>query len=104
MLDEYIQLPNEQVRTYANRIKANWRQAGWNVTELEIARYDMAWGGLWYHLKNEIRPMTPKSEQFESVEELFNKAATSEVVHPQSDGKKPGGQQRQPESSYKGGK
>jgi hypothetical protein len=104
MLDEYIQLPNEPVRTYANRIKANWRQAGWNLPELEIARYDMAWGGLRHHLKNKIGPMTPKSGRFESIEELFDKAAASEVVHTQSDGKKPGGQQKQPESSYKGGK
>jgi len=30
-MQEYQQLPNEAVRVYANRLKANWRRAGWNL-------------------------------------------------------------------------
>jgi len=30
-MQEYQQLSNEAVRVYANRLKANWRRAGWNL-------------------------------------------------------------------------
>ena len=35
LMQEYIQLPQESVRAYANRVKANWRPAGWNLQKHE---------------------------------------------------------------------
>ena len=35
-MQEYHQLPNESVQVYANRLKANWRRAGWNLIMHEV--------------------------------------------------------------------
>jgi len=112
LMQQYIQLPQESVRAYVNRVKANWRQAGWNLQRHEEVLYDIAWAGLRNSLKNKVGPMTPACSRFDSLDKLFHKAAASEVTHVEN--KKPQlqqqpqqqqQQQKQPmDSSSKGGK
>jgi hypothetical protein len=45
-MQEYQQLPNEAVRVCANRLKANWRRAGWNQITQKVVLYDIAWAAL----------------------------------------------------------
>jgi len=78
-MQEYQQLSNESVRVYANRMKANWRRAGWNLITPNVVLYDMAWSGLRYALKTNVRPWIPKDkDRFETLDELFDCAAPSE--------------------------
>jgi hypothetical protein len=107
LMQEFTQLPQEPVRAYANRLKANWRQAGWNLQKHEEVLYDIAWAGLRNSLKNKVGPMTPTCGRFDTMDELFDKAAASEITH--IDSKKPqqqqSQQQKQPmDTPHKGGK
>jgi len=111
LMQEYIQLPQESVRAYANRVKANWRQAGWNLPKHDEVLYDIAWVGLHDPLKNKVGLMTPTCGRFDNLDEFFDKAAASEVTHVET--KKPQQQQQQQQqrqqkqptdSSSKGGK
>jgi len=79
LMQEYIQLPQESVTVYANRVKANWRQGGWNLQKHEEVLYDIACAGPHNSLKNKVGPMTPACCRFDSLDELFHKAAASEV-------------------------
>jgi hypothetical protein len=105
-MTDFLQGANEPVRVYANRIKANWRAAGW-LPQDNKNLYEIAWSGLRPGLKSKIKPLTPKNGRFDSMEELFDRAADSEV---KPDGKKPQPQQPQQqqrqsgESSQQGGK
>jgi len=90
-MQEYQQLSNESVRVYANRMKANWRRAGWNLITHNVVLYDMAWPGLRHALETKVRPWIPKDkDRCETLDELFNCAAASES---KPEEKKPGGQQ-----------
>ena len=93
LMQEYIQLPQESVRAYANRVKANWRQAGWNLQKHEEVLCDIAWAGLRNSLKNKVGPMTPACGRLDTLDEFFDKAAASEVTHVEN--KKPQQQQQQ---------
>ena len=42
--------PNETVRSNANRIRTNWRDAGWDEATNAAILYDYAWSGLLLHL------------------------------------------------------
>jgi hypothetical protein len=103
-MQEYQQLPNESVRIYANRLKANWRRAGWSLITHEVVLYDMAWAGLRHALKTKVRPwISSGKDRFDTLDQLFDCAAASEF---KPDDKKPGGQQqqqRQAGESQKGG-
>jgi len=105
-MTDFLQGANEPVRVYANRIKANWRAAGW-LRQDNKDLYEIAWSGLQPGLQSKIKPLTPKNGRFDSMEELFNRAADSEV---KPDSKKPQPQQPQQqqkqsgESSQQGGK
>jgi len=79
-LQWYIQLPEESVRAYANHLKANLRQAGWNLQKHEDVFYNIAWAGLRNSLKNTVGPLMPVSGRFDSFHEIFDKAAASEVT------------------------
>jgi len=93
-------------------VKGNWRQAGWNLQRHEEVLYDIACAGHHNCLHNNVGPMTPGCGRFETLDEIFDKAADSEVTHVES--KKPEQQQHQqqqqqqqkypPDSSSKGGK
>jgi hypothetical protein len=78
-MHEYQQLSNESVKVYANRMKANWRRAGWNLITHDVVLYDMAWSGLRHALKTKVRPWIPKDkDRFETLDELFHCSAASE--------------------------
>jgi hypothetical protein len=111
LMSGYIQLPRESVRAYANRLKANWRQDGWNLPKHEEVLYDIARAGLRNSLKHKVGPMTPAGGRFDTLDEFFAKPAASDVTHVEN--KKPQQmqqqqqqqQQKQPtDSSSKGGK
>jgi len=76
-----IHLPQELVRAYANCLKADWRQAGWNLLKHEELLHDIAWAGLRNSLKNKVGPMPPTCGRLDTVDEFFDKAAASEVTH-----------------------
>jgi hypothetical protein len=89
----YQQLPNEAVRVYANRLKANWRRAAWNLITHEVVLYDMVWAGLRHTLKMKVRPwISSGKDRFDTLDQLFDCATASEF---KLDDKKPGGQQQQ---------
>jgi hypothetical protein len=112
LMQKYIQLRQESVRAYANRVKANWKQAGWNLQKNEEVLYDIAWAALRNSLKNNVGPRTPACGRFDTLDEFLDKAAASEVTHvenmkPQQQQQKQQQQrqQKQPtDSSSKGGK
>jgi len=111
LMQEYIQLPQRSVRAYANRVKANWRHAGWNLQKHEEVLYDIAWAGLRNSLQNIVELMTTACSRFDTLDVFFDKAAASEVTHVEN--QKPQQQQQQQQqrqqkqptdSSSKGGK
>jgi hypothetical protein len=81
LMQGYIQLPQELVRAYVNHLKANWRQAGWNLQQHEEVLYDIAWAGLRNCLQNNVGPMTPACGRFDTLDEFFDKAAASDITH-----------------------
>jgi hypothetical protein len=103
-MQEYQQLPNESVRIYVNRLKANLRSAGWSLITHEVVMYEMASAGLRHALKTKDRPwISSGKDTFNTLDQLFDCAAASEF---KPDDKKPGGQQhqhRQGGDSPKGG-
>jgi len=80
-MQEYIEVPPESVRAYANGVKANWRQAGWNLQKHEEVLYDIAWAGLRNSLKNKVGPITAACGRLDSLDDFFHKAVASEVTH-----------------------
>ena len=52
LMPEYVQCPQGSVRAYANRMKANWRDAGWNLPKHEEFLYDIAWARLQDSVQN----------------------------------------------------
>jgi hypothetical protein len=99
LMQRYLQLPQESVRAYANRLKANWRQAEWNLQKHEEVLYHIACAGLRNSLKNKIGPMMPACGRFDALDENFDKAAASEVTHVEN--KKPQQQQQQQHQQQK---
>jgi len=87
-LTDFLQGANEPVRVYANRIKAKWRTAGW-LPQDNMNLYEIACSGLQPGLKSKIKPLTPKNGWSDSMQDLFDRAAHSEV--------KPDGQKPQPQ-------
>jgi len=81
LMQESIQLPEESVRAYTNRVKAIGRQAGCNPLKHDDVLYYIAWAGLRYGVKNTVGPMTPACAEFDSLKELLDKAEPSEVTH-----------------------
>jgi len=98
LMQGYIQLPHELVRAYANSLKANWRQAGWNLQKQEEVLYDIAWAGLGNCIQNKVGPMMPACGRFDNLDQFFHKAAASEVTHVEN--KKPQQQQQQQQQQH----
>ena len=94
-MQEYTQLAQESVKVYANRVKANSRQAGWNLQKHDEVLYNIAYTALRNSLKNKVRPMTPSCSSVDTWDELFDKAESSEVT--QVENKKAQQQQQQPQ-------
>ena len=72
--------PNEPVRSYANHIRTNWREAGWDEAAHAPILYDLAWAGLLPQIRARIRPFASDvSGKFDSIDQLFDKAAGAEM-------------------------
>jgi len=93
LMQEYIELPQQLVRAYANRVKANRRLAGWDLQMNEEVLYDIGWAGLCNCFKNKIVAVTPARGRFDRLDEFCDKAAASEVTHVEK--KKPQQQRQQ---------
>ena len=92
-MQAYQQSPNESVGIYANRLKANWRTAGWSVIMHEVVLYDMACPGPWHALRMKVKPwISSGKDRFDTLDQLFDCATASEF---KLDDKKSGGQQQQ---------
>jgi hypothetical protein len=77
-MQEYEQLPNAAVRVYANRLKANWRRAGWNQITHEVIIYGMARAGVPHALKTNVRPrISSDKDRFDKLPQLFDCVAAS---------------------------
>ena len=100
LIQGYPQHPQESVRAYENRLKANWRQVVWNLQKHEEVVYDIAWAGLRFSLKNKVAQMTPTCSRFDTLDEVFDKAAASEVAHVEYK-KTPQQEQRQPQQQQR---
>jgi len=92
-IQEYLQLPQELFRAYANHLKANQWHAGWNLQNHEDVLYDSAWAGLRNCLKNKVGPLTPTCRRLDTFDQILDKAAASEVTHVEN--MKPQQQQQQ---------
>jgi hypothetical protein len=70
---------DENIRAYANRLRRNWREAGWDEEQHNIMLYDMIWAGLKPYLHPNLRPLTKANGRFDSIDELFDTAADVET-------------------------
>jgi hypothetical protein len=70
---------DENIRAYANRLRRNWREAGWDEEQHKIMLYDMIWAGLKPYLHPKLRPFTKANGRFDSIDELFDTAADVET-------------------------
>jgi len=94
--------PDESVRAYANQLRRNWREAGWDEEQQMLSCYHMIWAGLKPELHPNIRPFSNKDGMFDSIDELLDRAVDVETKPQKYDQSQ---QQRQyGETSYKGGK
>jgi hypothetical protein len=79
--------PNETVKAYSNRMRSNWREAGWNSKAASGADepvalrilYDMVWAGLRPGIKARIKPFAGEDGRFATIDELFKKAQDVEI-------------------------
>jgi len=71
--------PDKNVRAYANRLRRNWRESGWDEEQHKIMLYDMIWAGLKPYLWPKLRPFTKTNGRFDSIDELFDRAADVET-------------------------
>jgi hypothetical protein len=64
---------NETVKTYLNRMRSMWREAGWNAGSTDVQRvlYDMVWAGLHPGIKARIKPFAREDGRFVRIDELF---------------------------------
>jgi hypothetical protein len=72
----------EAVRDFANRVRTNWREAGWEEQDQKQGHilYDLAWAGLRPGIRSRIKPFADEETgRFETIDQLFNKAAAAET-------------------------
>jgi len=71
--------PDENVHPYANRLRRNWRDSGWDEEHNKIMLYDMIWAGLKPYLWPKLRHFTKTNGRFDSIDEPFDRAADVET-------------------------
>jgi len=64
--------PKESVRAYANRLRTNWREAGWDEQIHHKMLYGMIWSGLKEYLQPKIKPFTDEIGRLNTIHELFD--------------------------------
>ena len=74
---EQLQNPDETARIYANRLRSLWRTAGWTD---ELSMYDLLWAGLRPGIRSRLGPTLPRIGRFDSIDELVERAAWSEII------------------------
>jgi hypothetical protein len=94
----------ETVRDFANRVRTNWREAGWDEAKREDLLYDIAWAGLRPVIKARIKPLADEETgRFDTIDQLFNKAAASETNYvPKQPENQNQNQQNQQQNAGKG--
>jgi len=72
---------NETVKSYSNRLRSTWREAGWKVDQKDAHQilYDMVWAGLRPGIKARVKPFTGETGRFSSIDELFKRARDVEI-------------------------
>jgi hypothetical protein len=93
---------NETVKAFSNRMRSNWREAGWKTGNPDVQQvlYDMVWAGLRPGIKARIRPFAGEEGRFASIDELFRKAQDVEI---KSNRDKRGTSRNQPADKNHGG-
>jgi hypothetical protein len=92
----------EIVRDFANRIRTNWREAGWEEKDHQGILYDLAWTGLRPAIKARVKPLADEETgRFETIDQLFDKASRAETKYIPP---KPPQQQQQPNTQQGQGK
>jgi hypothetical protein len=72
----------ETVRDFANRIRTNWREAGWEEKANQGMLYDLAWTGLRPAIKARIKPLADEETgRFDTIDQLFDKASRAETKY-----------------------
>src|SRR5215204_1231519 len=56
---ELAQGPDKSVRAFGNRIRSNWREAGWDEKQHTRMLYHLTWTGLRIGIKLRIKPLAP---------------------------------------------
>jgi hypothetical protein len=72
--------PDESIRAYANRLRQNGREAGWDEEQQKLSCYHMIWAGLKPELHPKVKPFTNEDGMVDSMDELFNRAADVETI------------------------
>jgi len=88
----------EGVRAYANRLRALWREAGWDQQHIQKMLYEMAWTGMRPGLRSRIAWLV--DGRFGSIDEVFDRAAAAEY-QPRPGHGKAGGQQQQQQQQHR---
>jgi len=70
---------NENLRAYANRLRWKWREAEWDEVQFQPMLYNMGWGGLKADSLPKLKPFTNADGKFNSIDELFDRAADVET-------------------------
>jgi hypothetical protein len=76
---------DQNIRAYTNRLRRNWREAGWDEEQHKIILDHMIWAGLKPYLHPKLRPFTKAKGRFDSIDELFDTAAVVETPPPNYD-------------------
>jgi len=62
---------NKNVRSYANRLRGDWREAEWDQVQFQPMLYDIVWPGLKADLLPKLKPFTKENGKFNSIDELL---------------------------------
>jgi hypothetical protein len=71
--------PDENVRAYADRLRRTRRESGWDEEHHKIMLYNVVWAGLKPYLWPKLGPFTKVNGRFDSIDQLFNRAADLET-------------------------
>jgi len=70
---------NENLWTYTNRLRRNWRDADWDQEQYEPILYEMVWAGFEADLLPTLIPWSKGSGKFDSIDECLHQAADVET-------------------------
>jgi len=97
-MTDFLQAADDPVRVYTNRIKANWRAAG-RLQQDNKNLFKIGWSRLQPGLMFNIKALIRNNENFDSMENISDRAADSVV---KLDGTQPQLQQPHQQQKYSG--